>query len=353
MVNVLNSLTITFDNGIQSVNFSYGSNEHTFTTSGEQYGFSAEPGSDITLTINLKSGYSLKSSSLGSVSGNTVTIPFSTVTSPTEMACTLVSEAATVKKSVDLTTLSGWTNLAPGNHTIKIVAKGTGYRDSEKSAGVTVSKAASTVTLEAGTYKWKDSPALLSYPQTENYLNLNFTSNNVSYELLGYVGSSITYWTDKNDIDTSTTVYAASDSSWTDDNYKTITLSTSQTVSAEFYKWAITQGNLVKQATGYNVTVTYTYQSSGDWSGLAYYSTDDGATWIDLYDSTLPTTKTIENIAQIKFKSYKDGAGNYSYLSGSGDLSDISFGNPWQGTDEVSANVVLTQNSSVNVSYGD
>ena len=117
MVNVLNSLTITFDNGIQSVNFSYGSNEHTFTTSGEQYGFSAEPGSDITLTINLKSGYSLKSSSLGSVSGNTVTIPFSTVTSPTEMACTLVSEAATVKKSVDLTTLSGWTNLAPGNHT--------------------------------------------------------------------------------------------------------------------------------------------------------------------------------------------------------------------------------------------
>lgn len=142
MVNVLNSLTITFDNGIQSVNFSYGSNEHTFTTSGEQYGFSAEPGSDITLTINLKSGYSLKSSSLGSVSGNTVTIPFSTVTSPTEMACTLVSEAATVKKSVDLTTLSGWTNLAPGNHTIKIVAKGTGYRDSEKSAGVSVTKAA-------------------------------------------------------------------------------------------------------------------------------------------------------------------------------------------------------------------
>jgi hypothetical protein len=147
MVNVLNSLKITFDNGIQSVNFSYGANEHTFTTSGEQYGFSPEPGSDITLTINLKSGYSLKSSSLGSVSGNIVTIPFSTVTSPTEMSCTLVSEAATVKKSVDLTTLSGWANLAPGNHTIKIVAKGTGYRDSEKSAGVVVNKQA-TVTYD-------------------------------------------------------------------------------------------------------------------------------------------------------------------------------------------------------------
>lgn len=50
------------------------------------------------------------------------------------------------KKSVDLTTLSGWSNLAPGNHTIKIVAKGTGYRDSEKSAGVTVTKAAEVYT---------------------------------------------------------------------------------------------------------------------------------------------------------------------------------------------------------------
>lgn len=50
------------------------------------------------------------------------------------------------KLSVDLTTLSGWANLAPGNHTIKIVAKGTGYRDSEKSAGVEVTKPAAAYT---------------------------------------------------------------------------------------------------------------------------------------------------------------------------------------------------------------
>ncbi len=145
-INTENGLTVYFDTGIQNVGFSYGSNTYTFTTSGETYGFTAEPGSDITLTINLKSGYSLKSSSLGSVSGNTVTIPFSTVTSPTNLDCTLVSEVATVKKSVDLTTLSGWANLAPGNHTIKIVAKGTGYRDSELSEGVTVSKPAEVYT---------------------------------------------------------------------------------------------------------------------------------------------------------------------------------------------------------------
>lgn len=70
------------------------------------------------------------------------------------------------KKSVGLTTLSGWSNLAPGNHTIKIVAKGTGYRDSEKSAGVEVTKPAaytdcltftgesSEFTLKASSKEW-------------------------------------------------------------------------------------------------------------------------------------------------------------------------------------------------------
>ena len=43
-------------------------------------------------------------------------------------------------KSVDLTTLPGWANLTDGNHTIQIVAKADGYRDSEKSAGVEVTK---------------------------------------------------------------------------------------------------------------------------------------------------------------------------------------------------------------------
>lgn len=57
-----------------------------------------------------------------------------------------ITFAASSKLSVDLTALSGWANLTPGNHTIKIVAKGTGYRDSEKSAGVEVTKAAEVYT---------------------------------------------------------------------------------------------------------------------------------------------------------------------------------------------------------------
>ncbi len=53
------------------------------------------------------------------------------------------TRSASSKLSVDLTTLSGWSNLSSGSHTIKIVAKGTGYRDSEKSAGVSVTKPSS------------------------------------------------------------------------------------------------------------------------------------------------------------------------------------------------------------------
>lgn len=44
------------------------------------------------------------------------------------------------KVSIDLTTLSGWGNVASGEHNIQVVAKADGYRDSEKSTAVTFSK---------------------------------------------------------------------------------------------------------------------------------------------------------------------------------------------------------------------
>lgn len=150
------------------------------------------------------------------------------------------------RKSIDLTTLSGWANLSAGNHTIKIKAKGTGYKDSELSAGVTVSKAASTVTLNAGTYKWIDSVTLIDIDQ-----DIEFTSNNTQYAIIksNEGRAVITY----------TTSYAAAvynNGAWANTAYQTITLSTDQQVSQEFYNWAITQGNLVKQ-TGYNLTINY------------------------------------------------------------------------------------------------
>lgn len=47
---------------------------------------------------------------------------------------------ATSRPSVDLTTLSGWASLSAGSHSIQIVAKASGYRDSEKSEAVSVTK---------------------------------------------------------------------------------------------------------------------------------------------------------------------------------------------------------------------
>lgn len=49
------------------------------------------------------------------------------------------------KVSVDITTLPGWSSLSDGSHNITIVAKATGYRDSEPSAAVSVEKAPAVV----------------------------------------------------------------------------------------------------------------------------------------------------------------------------------------------------------------
>ena len=52
--------------------------------------------------------------------------------------------------SVDLTTLPGWSSLSTGSHSITIVAKADGYRDSEPSAAVSVEKAPAVVMPNKG-----------------------------------------------------------------------------------------------------------------------------------------------------------------------------------------------------------
>ena len=55
-------------------------------------------------------------------------------------------QTVSTKVSVDLTTLPGWASLSSGSHSITIVAKADGYRDSEPSAAVSVEKVASVYT---------------------------------------------------------------------------------------------------------------------------------------------------------------------------------------------------------------
>lgn len=177
------------------------------------------------------------------------------------------SNASKQKLSVDLTTLPGWANLSAGNHTIKIKAKGTGYKDSELSAGVVVSKAPSTVTLEAGTYKFVETPqlAVLEGGAAISFAckSYSLTANNVYGGLVDY---SIIYVDETfvglypSDNDRPSLSFSSDDNKWTydvvgvgytatDDNkLRTIIVETDQQVSPEFYNWAITDGNLVKQA---------------------------------------------------------------------------------------------------------
>ena len=48
--------------------------------------------------------------------------------------------SSAARKSVDLTTLSGWSGLATGKHAMTVVAKANGYRNSDPSKAVSVTK---------------------------------------------------------------------------------------------------------------------------------------------------------------------------------------------------------------------
>ena len=67
-----------------------------------------------------------------------------------------VKQTAISKQQIDLSTLSGWANLASGQHSITVKAKASGYGDSASSNAVSVEKAASghavTITAAAGSY---------------------------------------------------------------------------------------------------------------------------------------------------------------------------------------------------------
>lgn len=155
------------------------------------------------------------------------------------------------KLSVDLTTLSGWSNLSSGSHTIKLVAKGSGYRDSEKSEGVSVTKAAETVTLSAGTYKFVDSPGGFTSTNDHYQADINFTSKpydngNTYIDIDAYYSDGPDYWTMYYHVtEISPAIAYNSSTGWEDEEYKTITLSTDQQVSQEFYTWFTANTNKV------------------------------------------------------------------------------------------------------------
>lgn len=76
------------------------------------------------------------------------------------------------RKSYDLSTSAKWATLSSGNHNVQIVAKASGYQDSEKSAAVTVNKPAATQTIPAGAYVFKETPTLPTSAITPNFSSI-------------------------------------------------------------------------------------------------------------------------------------------------------------------------------------
>lgn len=95
--------------------------------------------------------------------------------------------------------------------------------------------------LEAGTYKFIEKPVFGNLLEETAY-EFSFTSNNSNfiYVKYGETGSGRTGFM----FDT-TTVYVRG--AWVNQAYRTITIETDTQVSDDFYNWAITDGNLIKQ----------------------------------------------------------------------------------------------------------
>lgn len=138
-------ITINFDSHISKVTYS----GVEWTASGQLQQTAIVDGSTGVFTVTLDSGYVLDTVTLGSDFENT-TLSAKTDTSFSLLfgntgggTITITSKKATSQVSIDLTTLSGWGNVADGQHSIQVVAKADGYKDSEKSTAVSFTKGSS------------------------------------------------------------------------------------------------------------------------------------------------------------------------------------------------------------------
>lgn len=193
------SITINFDDNITQVD--YNVRQVIWTTSGESqsnFDWSTK------FTCALNEGYiidTITTSSDITITNKTNTTFYITTENVSAGIINITSKSNVSKVSIDLTTLIGWDNVASGEHTISVVAKATGYRDSEKSTPITFTKA-SVSTGETWVLKSSGMVAPSNIiDETINFTNLigtAFTRITIEPEGKGvniayYKGSNITY----------------------------------------------------------------------------------------------------------------------------------------------------------------
>lgn len=134
------TLTMIFDENVESV-VNPGFPDDAWTTSGTAKNTMSSQLGDF--KVILKSGYiidNVVANNVTLVSFTDTTFNLKTITANAIVTITSKRGGGSMSKSVDLTTLTGWANLSDGEHTITIKAKADGYRDSEASEGVSVTK---------------------------------------------------------------------------------------------------------------------------------------------------------------------------------------------------------------------
>ena len=155
------SVTINFDEHITKVTSNMNLLEPppppmpttaTWTTSGENVGVMFSSAYQV-LNVILADGYVIDTvtGTETPYSQDAQPITFSEITDNSfafslqdgaDYTITITSKIPAPKQTIDVSTLSGWANLATGNHQITIKTKASGYADSAASNAVTVSKAA-------------------------------------------------------------------------------------------------------------------------------------------------------------------------------------------------------------------
>lgn len=152
---------------------------------------------------------------------------------------------SSTQKSVDLTTLGGWNDLADGTHNITVVAKGTGYQNSDASDSVQVTKSSGETWVLNETLDVFD-----GMPPTTNIL---FISNGTQYSKIsnsGGITASILYDT--------TEVYSYEFQTWTNTAYRTLTFDTAPT--GDLLAWLEVNGT--KQTTRTITKGTYVWNDT-------------------------------------------------------------------------------------------
>lgn len=223
-----------------------------------------------------------------------------------------------MSKSYDLSTSSKWSALSDGEHTVQIVAKGTGYRDSAKSTSVTVTKGGSTGET------WILNLSIHPGSQSYNFAGISFTSNNQKFDRLYYNrvyydSGTLSYFLNE----TEKEIYSFNDGSdiWLDgEAYRIITFETAPT--GDLLAW-LQENGMKQDGPLINFTIDGTSYQAGQ--GMTWnqwvetpYNTDDFS--VDLGDNTVRNGTnflyTSSNMQLVLASNTIISGGAYTFASG-------------------------------------